>query len=476
MDGQRRFAVIGTDARLAAAGRALARAGFAVGGPEQTALADYILLPLPLDESRTPLAELLRAAKPGALALGGKLSAQARQIAAEAGVELVDYFAREELILCNAIPTAEGCIGILMAERTRTLWNSAILLAGFGPVGQALGAVLNAEIRFAADSNAGRGPCISRFLTLVLERVRKMTDEFEKREGRRPRIMVAKMGQDGHDRGAKVVATAYADMGFDVDVGPLFQTPAETARDAVDNDVHIVGMSSLAAGHKTLLPQLMEELNCETVFTIPVFGGIGVAESVVVTWIIMAVMVIAAIILTRNLRVDHISRRQAVAETIVTKLNGMVESMIGPEGKRYVPYLATVLVYIGIANIIGLFGFKSPTKDLNVTAALAIMSIVLVEGAGIYQHGVKKWLHKFTEPIAVVTPINILEVFTRPLSLCMRLFGNVLGSYVIMELLKIIVPVVVPAVFCLYFDIFDGLLQAYVFVFLTSLYIKEAVE
>ena len=135
MDGQRRFAVIGTDARLAAAGRALARAGFAVGGPEQTALADYILLPLPLDESRTPLAELLRAAKPGALALGGKLSAQARQIAAEAGVELVDYFAREELILCNAIPTAEGCIGILMAERTRTLWNSAILLAGFGPAG-----------------------------------------------------------------------------------------------------------------------------------------------------------------------------------------------------------------------------------------------------------------------------------------------------------------------------------------------------
>ena len=108
MDGQRRFAVIGTDPRLAAAGRALARAGFAVGGPEQTALADYILLPLPLDESRTPLAELLRAAKPGALALGGKLSAQARQIAAEAGVELVDYFAREELILCNAIPTAEA--------------------------------------------------------------------------------------------------------------------------------------------------------------------------------------------------------------------------------------------------------------------------------------------------------------------------------------------------------------------------------
>ncbi len=94
----------------------------------------------------------------------------------------------------------------------------------------------------------------------AVKRAQRMTDDFAVREGRRPRIMVAKMGQDGHDRGAKVVATAYADMGFDVDVGPLFQTPEETARQAVENDVHVIGMSSLAAGHKTLLPKLMEEL------------------------------------------------------------------------------------------------------------------------------------------------------------------------------------------------------------------------
>ncbi len=93
-----------------------------------------------------------------------------------------------------------------------------------------------------------------------VEEVRKLADEFEEQEGRRPRIMIAKMGQDGHDRGAKVVATAYADMGFDVDIGPLFQTPAETARQAVENDVHVIGMSSLAAGHKVLLPELMAEL------------------------------------------------------------------------------------------------------------------------------------------------------------------------------------------------------------------------
>ena len=140
----RRFAVVGSDARQAAAGRALERAGCAVGGAEQVALADYILLPLPLDAARTPLAELLRAAKPGALALGGKVSAEAAAIAREAGVELVDYFARPELTVYNAIPTAEGCIGILLTERTRTLWDANLLLLGFGPVGQALGVRLAA--------------------------------------------------------------------------------------------------------------------------------------------------------------------------------------------------------------------------------------------------------------------------------------------------------------------------------------------
>ena len=89
---------------------------------------------------------------------------------------------------------------------------------------------------------------------------REMADRFAELEGRRPRLMVAKMGQDGHDRGAKVIATSFADLGFDVDMGPLFQTPEETARQAVENDVHVVGASSLAAGHKTLVPQLMEEL------------------------------------------------------------------------------------------------------------------------------------------------------------------------------------------------------------------------
>ena len=93
-----------------------------------------------------------------------------------------------------------------------------------------------------------------------IDEVRAATAEFERAQGRRPRILMAKMGQDGHDRGQKVLATAFADLGFDVDVGPLFQTPAEVARQAVEADVHVVGVNSLAAGHLTLVPQLRDEL------------------------------------------------------------------------------------------------------------------------------------------------------------------------------------------------------------------------
>jgi methylmalonyl-CoA mutase len=126
------------------------------------------------------------------------------------------------------------------------------------------------EISSALEKVYGRHKAVIRSITGVysaefgeqdeVKEARRMADEFADREGRRPRIIVAKMGQDGHDRGAKVVATAYADLGFDVDIGPLFQTPEEVAKQAIENDVHVVGVSSLAAGHKTLLPQLVGEL------------------------------------------------------------------------------------------------------------------------------------------------------------------------------------------------------------------------
>ena len=106
-----------------------------------------------------------------------------------------------------------------------------------------------------------------------MQEIRDLIDNFAAAEGRRPRIMIAKLGQDGHDRGAKVVATAFADLGYDVDIGPLFQTPEECARQAIENDVHAVGVSTLAAGHKTLVPAIIQSLKAQGGDGIVVFVG-----------------------------------------------------------------------------------------------------------------------------------------------------------------------------------------------------------
>ena len=126
------------------------------------------------------------------------------------------------------------------------------------------------EISDACEEVFGRYKAINKSISGVYKteiennplfmETKKLADKFSLLEGRRPRIMIAKMGQDGHDRGAKVVATSFADLGFDVDMGPLFQTPMEAAKQAIENDVHILGISSLAAGHKTLVPKVIEEL------------------------------------------------------------------------------------------------------------------------------------------------------------------------------------------------------------------------
>ncbi len=151
----------------------------------------------------------------------------------------------------HSAATGEGNLLALAVDAAR-------LRASLGEISAALEGVWG---RHTAVIKTISGVYSSEFaMSKDVENVRSLTDAFARKEGRRPRILIAKMGQDGHDRGAKVIATAFADLGFDVDVGPLFQTPEETARQAVENDVHFVGMSSLAGGHKTLLPQLIAAL------------------------------------------------------------------------------------------------------------------------------------------------------------------------------------------------------------------------
>ena len=205
-------------------------------------------------------------------------------------------------------------------------------------------------------------------------------------------------------------------------------------------------------------------------------GGFTIPRGVYISWGIIVVLALLSIWFTRHMEVTPTKKRQVVIESFIGMLHDMLYGLLGEHGKRYIPYLLTVMIYLGAANMMGLFGMAPPTKDLNVALGLAIMSIILVQYASIHQKGVGGWMKSFAQPVAVVTPLNILELVIKPLSLCMRLFGNILGAFIIMELIKMVVPAVFPLAASMYFDVFDALLQAYVFVFLTSLYIQEAIE
>ena len=221
---------------------------------------------------------------------------------------------------------------------------------------------------------------------------------------------------------------------------------------------------------------LVSELGNETAFTIPVLGGIPVSESVVVSWIVMAVLALAALLLTRKLSVRDPGKVQIALESAVQFLNGFVKENIGSHWRPFAPWLGTVALSIGLSNIVGIFGLTPPTKDIGVTAALAVMSMLLIYGAQFRYNGLLGGLKKFAEPMPLLIPINLMEIVIRPLALCMRLFGNVLGAFIIMEMIKLLVPAVVPAVLSIYFDLFDGLIQMVVFVFLTTLFTGEGIK
>ena len=226
---------------------------------------------------------------------------------------------------------------------------------------------------------------------------------------------------------------------------------------------------------KELLNEIL--LGDKTLIHFPFGNGFfDLYKSVVITWVVIALVFFLILFFTFDLKVHNISKRQAAIEAFVIWIRNTIGEMLGEEAIEYRDYIATILIYIAFANMIGLFGLTPPTMDLTVTIALSVMSIILVEAAGIRKKGPGKWVKGFAEPMAVIAPMNVLELVIRPLSLCMRLFGNVLGATVIMELIKHVVPIILPAFLSIYFDLFDGAIQAYVFVFLTSLYIKEAVE
>ena len=219
--------------------------------------------------------------------------------------------------------------------------------------------------------------------------------------------------------------------------------------------------------------EITEALQTDAAFII---NGITISQSIFIMWIVMAALIIFMLVVTRNLSADNPGKMQCLLEMAYLKFHGFFGGLVGEKGKRYIPYLTFMLFFIGAMNLFPIFGVKPPTKDINVTIACAVVTIVLVQVASIQQRGAGGWLKSFTHPVVIVTPINILELIIKPLSLCLRLFGNMIGAFAIMKLLEYVVPIVVPAFAMLYFDFFDGILQAFIFAFLSAMYIGEAVE
>jgi len=235
----------------------------------------------------------------------------------------------------------------------------------------------------------------------------------------------------------------------------------------------------------------VEGLEISTVFTLSLFGfTIPITETVIISWAVMLILIIGSLILTRKLQ-EVPTGPQVFLETAVEFLNNFAAKQFGPFAKHLAPYMGTLFLFLLLSNLIGvlspshlvLFGrefepmfyIRPPSKDINVTASLALITVLLTIVCGIAARKPGGWLKNFLHPVPIMLPFNILEYGTRLLSLSLRLFGNILGGFVVMHLIIGVAPIGVPMVFALYFDFFDGTIQAIVFVFLSSLYISEAV-
>ncbi|MDR2597014.1 MAG: F0F1 ATP synthase subunit A [Treponema sp.] len=236
----------------------------------------------------------------------------------------------------------------------------------------------------------------------------------------------------------------------------------------------------------------MEALEIKTIFTFTLFNiEIPITETVIISWVVMLILIIGSLVITRKLN-EVPTGPQAVLETGIEFLNNFAENQFGSFAKHLGPYMGSLFLFLLLANIIPvlsplplkafgrelipLFEIRPPTRDINVTAALAVISILLLLVCGFAARGVKGWFKKLFYPVAFMFPFNIMEYGTRLISLALRLFGNMLGGYVLMSMIEGLFPVALPIAFSLYFDFFDGMIQAAIFVFLTSLYIGEAVK
>jgi len=236
----------------------------------------------------------------------------------------------------------------------------------------------------------------------------------------------------------------------------------------------------------------MKGLEIKTIFTFSLFNiEIPITETVIISWVVMLILIVGSLILTRRLK-QVPTGPQAILETAVEALNNFAKNQFGPFAKYLGPYMGSLFLFLLFANIIPvlsplplkafghefkpLFEIHPPTKDINVTASLAVISILLVLICGFAARGFFGWFKNLLNPVPIMLPFNLMDYGTRLISLALRLFGNMLGGFVLMSMIEGVLPLALPVVPSLYFDFFDGIVQAGIFVFLTSLYISEAVK
>ena len=246
--------------------------------------------------------------------------------------------------------------------------------------------------------------------------------------------------------------------------------------------------------------KIQEAIDIQEVFKLSIGKfNIVITDTMVSMWIVMILLTVLGYVFSRNLKTIP-DKKQSLLEVCVEYVGKFCESSMGHYWRAFTPYIGTLALFIIVSNMLGILNIlptgkdlynltkieffnripfyviTPPTRDINVTAALAIVTILVVIGSAVYYKGFGGWLKGLCKPTPLLFPINILELCIKPLSLCLRLFGNILGAHIVVEIVYALCPAIIPIPLSAYFDLFDGVLQAYIFVFLTTIYIGEGLE
>lgn len=203
--------------------------------------------------------------------------------------------------------------------------------------------------------------------------------------------------------------------------------------------------------------------------------GFPISETIINLWIVMAVIIIIAIWFRMSMKSEFPTGLQNLAEFVVEGINNLVIDNMGEENKGFAPYMGTLFIFIGLANIVGVFGLRPPTADINVTATLALMTFFMIHFYGLKSKGLGH-IKSLAEPFFLFLPLNVIGELAKPVSLAFRLFGNIFAGTAILAMIYDVAPLFVPIVPHLYFDLFAGLLQSFIFLMLTMVFVKLAIE